>query len=217
MVPSKLLLLHYICLLMFMHELMIFTFNRYNVIELNKYSITAKLAVGPYKDGPNAEIDIPRIKFLPDDQKCPVEFQRIQYPIRIDFGITSNRSQGKTFIFIGIDLTTDFFSHGQLYVSISRVGSPKSIRIFKPKTSPSYGYMRNVVYPEILSAERIEVQPRTHETTEDEPIVKQIRMPYHQQKTELAPERLREAGFKEREETPGDGNCFIHALKEQMR
>ena len=183
---------------------------------MNKYSITAKLAVGPYKDKPNAEIDIPRIKFIPDDYKCPVEFQRIQYPVRVDFGITSNRSQGKTYKFVGIDLTNDVFTHGQFYVAISRVGSPKNIRIFKPKTSPSYGYARNVVYPEVLETERISPP---YESNEDEKSteVQQERLSYHEQKIQLVPERLRNAGFQLSSHTPEDGNCFLHGLKDQMR
>ena len=40
---------------------------------------------------------------------------------------------------------------------------------------------------------------------------------YVYQKTYLANVRLQEAGFQSRNYTPEDGNCFIHALKDQMR
>ena len=136
---------------------------------MNKRFIHARLASGPYMNKPNDDIFIPRIKFLPDDIKCPVEYSRIQFPVRLDFGITANRSQGKTYKFVGVNLNNDFFSHGQLYVSLSRVGSGKKLRIYKPKTSSTFGYMRNVVYPEVLADEKI-VQ-YTHESNENDGFV----------------------------------------------
>ena len=61
------------------------------MINFNKSFIHAKLAVGPYVGKPNSDIMIPRIKFFPEDQKIPFEWQRIQFPVRLGFGITSNR------------------------------------------------------------------------------------------------------------------------------
>ena len=167
---------------------------------------------------PNADIFIPRIKFLPDDAKCLVEFQRTQFQIQLDFGITANRSQGKTYKLVGVNLTTDFFSHGQLYVSMSIVVTGKRLRFYKPKNSSTFGYMRNVVFPEVLSAERVHV----HENDNDEEQTNNwteshLCLPYYQQKTLVAPERLKTVGFREtKPPTPEDGNCFIHSLKDQM-
>ena len=80
------------------------------------------------------DILIPRIKFHPKDRKLPVEMERVQFPIRLCFGITANKSQGQTYKRIGINLSNaEMFSHGQLYVALSRVGSAKSVSIFKPK------------------------------------------------------------------------------------
>lgn len=204
-----------------------FIFNRYNIIKLNKKFIHARLAAGPYCEKEDAEIMIPRIKFLPDDQKTPVEFQRIQYPVRTDFAITSNKSQGRTYQKVGINQTTDCFGHGQFYVAISRVGSYKKVSIFKPKNSPSFGYVKNVVYPEVLSKERI---PQTRGTVNSNDV---IGRPYESMPATLNPvvekripypecillthSRLDEEGFELREETPADGNCFLHGIKDQMR
>ncbi len=62
--------------------------------------------------------------------------------------MTINKSQGQTLNNIGGYLPSSVFSHGQLYVAISRVTSSANIKIFSGQ-GPD-GYMRNVVYKEIL-------------------------------------------------------------------
>ena len=91
------------------------------------------------------DILIPRIKFHPKDRKLPVEMERVQFPIRLCFGITANKSQGQTYKRIGINLSNaEMFSHGQLYVALSRVGSAKSVSIFKPKGKFHYSFFNFV-------------------------------------------------------------------------
>ena len=124
---------------------------RYYVKRLSGKVIHAVLAIGPHK---GEEILIPRIKFHPEDKTLPFEFERCQFPVRLCFGITSNKSQGQTLKRVGLYLKNDFFGHGQLYVAMSRVGSPKALSIFKPpnKDDPRQcQYIRNVVYKEVLS------------------------------------------------------------------
>ena len=55
--------------------------------------------------------------------------QRKQFPIRLCFGMTSNKAQGQTLSRAGIYLSSEFFTHGQLYVAVSRVGSSSAIRV----------------------------------------------------------------------------------------
>ncbi len=62
--------------------------------------------------------------------------------------MTINKSQGPTLNNVGVYLSSPIFYHGQLYVAISRVTSSVNIKIFNDH-SPD-GYMRNVVYREVL-------------------------------------------------------------------
>ena len=73
-----------------------------------------------------------------------MEMERVQFPIRLCFGITANKSQGQTYKRVGINLSNaEMFSHGQLYVALSRVGSAKAVSIFKPKGK--YFFEKNVI------------------------------------------------------------------------
>lgn len=51
-----------------------------------------------------------------------VIFKRIQFPVRLAFAMTINKSQGQSLEVAGLQLTEPVFSHGQLYVACSRVG-----------------------------------------------------------------------------------------------
>ena len=67
--------------------------------------------------------------------------------------MTANKAQGQTLSKIGIYLQKNFFSHGQLYVAMSRVGNPTSIKILAPLGRfPNYdgNYADNVVFHDIL-------------------------------------------------------------------
>ena len=63
-------------------------------------------------------------------------------------------AQGQTLSRVGIYLEKDFFSHGQLYVAISRVGKSRDIKMltrcgqFDEKPGC---YADNVVYGEVLT------------------------------------------------------------------
>ena len=43
--------------------------------------------------------------------------------------MTINKSQGQTFKAVGVDLTNECFTHGMLYVALSRVGFPDSLTL----------------------------------------------------------------------------------------
>ena len=86
---------------------------------------------------------IPRIPIIPGD--LPFEFKRLQFPVRLAFAMTINKSQGQTFKVAGVDLTSSCFSHGQLYVACSRVGTSKNLFLLAPNKKTV-----NVVYKRAL-------------------------------------------------------------------
>lgn len=89
---------------------------------------------------------IPRIS-LTCNSETGVQFTRRQFPIRVAFAMTINKSQGQTLERAGVYLPRPVFSHGQLYVAASRVGTPNAIRFLLPKGKTS---TTNVVYTELL-------------------------------------------------------------------
>jgi len=74
--------------------------------------------------------------------------RRHQFLVRMAFVITINKNQGQTLNNVGVYLLSLVYSHAQLYVAISRVTSNANIKIFSGQGLD--GYMRNVVYKEVL-------------------------------------------------------------------
>ena len=108
--------------------------------QLMPHVIDASILTGV---GKKDRVFIPRIPIIPT--KLPFQFKRLQFPVRLCFAMTINKAQGQTLRIAGLNLTSPCFSHGQLYVGCSRVGSPDNLFILAPN-----GKTTNIVYPEAL-------------------------------------------------------------------
>ena len=89
---------------------------------------------------------VPRIPLNNDEMSFT--FRRLQFPLKLCFALTINKSQGQTFKVVGLNLNQTCFSHGQLYVACSRVGSSLNLYYL----SATQGRTKNVVYQEVIHA-----------------------------------------------------------------
>ncbi|CAD6907564.1 unnamed protein product [Tilletia laevis] len=78
---------------------------------------------------------IPRITHKTIEGMFPFTLERRQFPLRFCFAITINKSQGQSLGRIGIDVRTPCFSHGQLYVALSRATDASQVRVLLPQTN----------------------------------------------------------------------------------
>jgi len=98
---------------------------------------------------------IPRIRLSPNAKTLPVPLKRLEFPVRLVFAMTINKSQGQLVEYVGIDLKTSVFSHRQLYVVFSRCTSPLNISVLLPEQSQKSRRTINVVYKEVLNSIRL--------------------------------------------------------------
>ncbi|XP_026416586.1 uncharacterized protein LOC113312026 [Papaver somniferum] len=89
----------------------------------------------------------------PKESKLPFKLTRKQFPVHASFALTINKSQGKTIPHVGFYLQEHVFSHGQLYVALSRGVSRTTTKVLvKNGTLPDVigMFTRNVVFKEGL-------------------------------------------------------------------
>uniref|UniRef100_A0A1I7U5B6 ATP-dependent DNA helicase n=1 Tax=Caenorhabditis tropicalis TaxID=1561998 RepID=A0A1I7U5B6_9PELO len=104
------------------------------------------------------EVFLHRVKMTPSGKKnVPAEFTRLQYPIRLAYASTVNKSQGMTLSRCGLVLHSNVFSHGQLYVAMSRVRRREDFRLWHYRRHLNDDFhvcggilVRNVVFNDIL-------------------------------------------------------------------
>ncbi|XP_051202148.2 uncharacterized protein [Lolium perenne] len=127
-------------------------------------AIDAEIVVGQHA---GERVFLPRIPLCPSDNDMfPFRFKRKQFPIRLSFAMTINKAQGQTIPTVGVYLPEPVFSHGQLYVALSRATAKSNIKILaikddeKDKTKNSKKRKRteslvtstlNIVYKDVLN------------------------------------------------------------------
>ena len=81
------------------------------------------------ENGDGDVVFIPRMALDSGLEDSPVPFRRLQFPVQLAYAMTINKSQGQTVQHVGLNLSTPVFSHGQLYVALSRCTHPRNIKI----------------------------------------------------------------------------------------
>ena len=107
---------------------------------------------------------IPRITLRPSASRFPFTSRRRQFPLRVAFAVAINKSQGQFLDRVGLYLPRPVFTHGQLFVALSRSGYPpgpvdgRGVRILVINAEGNHCrlpghevvYNRNVVYRKVL-------------------------------------------------------------------
>jgi ATP-dependent DNA helicase PIF1 len=55
---------------------------------------------------------VPRITLQPTMSEIPFKYTQRQFPVKVAFAMTINKSQGQFVKYVGLDLQTIIFSHG---------------------------------------------------------------------------------------------------------
>lgn len=129
--------------------------TRLMVIGLKPNVIVCEVLAGSAK---GQKVFIPRIDLAPSQPDLPFVLRRRQFPIKLAFAMTINKSQGQTLEKVGLYLPEPVFAHGQLYVALSRVRRSEDVKI---QITPGSNqgelvqgvnkiFTKNVVYREIF-------------------------------------------------------------------
>jgi hypothetical protein len=100
--------------------------------------------------GDGKTVFIPRMMIRPSEGDLHIPLSRHQFPIRLAFAMTINKSQGQSVENVGLDLRTSLFSHGQLYVALSRCTSASRIKVLFPENEKGTD-TPNIVWQQILT------------------------------------------------------------------
>ncbi|CAI0399977.1 unnamed protein product [Linum tenue] len=124
--------------------------TRIMVTYLTTYVIKGLIMGGAYA---GSVVAIPRIVVNIDNRNWPFILKRRQFPVRLCYAMTINKSQGQTLDRVGVFLPKPVFSHGQLYVAVSRVRSAEGLKfLIENEDHIPAGYTRNIVYNETFDS-----------------------------------------------------------------
>jgi len=94
-------------------------------------------------------------------EQFPFKFKRKPFSIKFSFAMTTNKAQWQTIPNVGVYLLESVFSHGQLYVALSRATARSNIKILvvpprdkkdkKKKTKVNSTCTKNIIYKEVLT------------------------------------------------------------------
>ena len=122
--------------------------TRLLIRKLGNRVIEAKIMTGTHT---GSVVFIPRITLTTThDSRLPFTLSRRQFPLKQSYAMTINKSQGQTLKRVGIYLPQPVFTHGQLYVAMSRVTSYSGLHFSVGKTDENACHTDNVVYKSAL-------------------------------------------------------------------
>ena len=122
--------------------------TRVVVIGMGSRLITVRVLPGTQIPGINpGDILLPRITFKERLSSGHMLCRR-QFPLAPAYASTFHSCQGLTLDRVGVDLTQDVFTHGQLYTALSRIRHRSDVIVRLPALE--YSSTTNVTYTELL-------------------------------------------------------------------
>ncbi|CAL1412045.1 unnamed protein product [Linum trigynum] len=122
--------------------------TRMIVKRLGKWFIEVQILTGTHVGD---TVFLPRLSLSVHYKSLNFTLVRRQYPIALSYAMTINKSQGQTLNHVGICLQRQVFSHGQLYVAMSRVTSERGLKILScDSQGKPVKTMQNIVFIEIF-------------------------------------------------------------------
>ena len=119
--------------------------TRMTITRMQRWCIEVRILDGQFA---GAVKILPRITLSTTEGELPFILTRKQFPIRLSFAMTVNKAQGQSLDVVGIDLREPAFTHGQLYVALSRVTELQGLKVLLLE---EHGRTtQNIVYPEVL-------------------------------------------------------------------
>ncbi|XP_010423670.1 PREDICTED: ATP-dependent DNA helicase PIF1-like [Camelina sativa] len=122
--------------------------TRLQITQMAEFVLEAIIITG---DRVGDKVLIPRLLLTPSNTKLPFIMRRRQLPLVVAFAMTINKSQGQSLSNVGLYLPRPCFSHGQLYVALSRVISKKGLKVLiVDKDGKPQKKTMNVVFKEVF-------------------------------------------------------------------
>ena len=130
------------------------TNTRVRIVRIFNYLIVARTLNEPRE----RVVGIPRIRFkFRSFNGNSFEITRTQFPLRLAYAMTINKSQSQTLGKVLLDATEPSFSHGHTYVALSRIRDVNNIRILigaqdlYEHNGNKVPTLMNIVYPDMIS------------------------------------------------------------------
>src|SRR5271156_695035 len=105
--------------------------TRLILVKIQRHVLECRIISGDQRFS-GKHVLIPRLILEPNNKSLPIPLRCRQFPVRLAFAMTINKSQGQSVKHVGLDLRTSVFLHGQLYVALSRCTSGNRIKVLLP-------------------------------------------------------------------------------------